>query len=194
MFQIELHYPFSCYRCRAWDEYCGPSAALVDDGQDGIAPLALWELCDQVHGDHLEGEGCAVSRDAEQWCLPPVCEIFVLLTGRTPFYVVGYPVVHARPPEDHAYCLNGLVSSRVPCGWATVVAVDYVSLQGLLWGNYKLSVGIPELETGYCIRWLKSDGLFLSPLEYELEKSLLCSCYSLFQIYPVSRGFHAFHH
>jgi hypothetical protein len=75
-----------------------------------------------------------------------------------------------------------------------MVAVDYVSLQGLFWGNYKLLVGIPELETRYCIGWFKSDGSFLSPLEYELEKSLLCSCYSSFQVYPVLRRFHAFHH
>jgi hypothetical protein len=194
VFQIELRYPFSCYRRRAWDEYCSSSAALVDDGQDGIASLALWKLCDQVHGDHLKGEGCVVSRDVEQWCLPSVCEIFVLLTGRTPFDVVGYSVVHARPPEDRAHCLNGLVSSGVPCGWAAVVAVDYVSLQGLFWGNYKLSVGIPELETRYCIGRFKSDGSFLSPLEYELGKSFLCPCYSSFQVYPVLRGLHAFHH
>jgi hypothetical protein len=75
-----------------------------------------------------------------------------------------------------------------------MVAVDYVPLQGLFWGNYKLSVGIPELETRYCIRRFESDGLFLSPLEYELEEFLLRSCYSSFQVYPVLRGFHAFHH
>jgi len=83
--------------------------------------LTFWELSDQVHCYHFEWECVIGGWDVKSRNSFPVCEVFVLLTGGTSFYEVGYPGIHSWPSEVAGYLADGFVLAWMSCCWCVVI-------------------------------------------------------------------------
>jgi len=70
---------------------------MVSDCKYGIVVIGRGELGDEVHGNHLEGQG-AGGGDWEQGWSHGVHVNFVCLAGGAAFNVGHYKVFHVWPP------------------------------------------------------------------------------------------------
>src|SRR5712671_3355926 len=69
----------------------------------------------QVHSHLLEGESVFFRRDSVGWCVLPMRDDLVLLTGGTAFDILRYPLVHSWPGLVLFGFADGFVSSRMSC-------------------------------------------------------------------------------
>ncbi len=90
---------------------------MVYDSEDHVMPILLWESCNKIHHNLLEGKCPFFSGNLVKGDFSSVSKDFVLLTVGASFDVIGYPLVHACPFEYLGGFSNGFVLSWVPgCG------------------------------------------------------------------------------
>ena len=88
---------------------------MVDYGKNGVVPMTVRELCDQVHGYDLERLGCRRDVDFVWWWGGPVCECLILLAFGAPLDIIFDPFGHGGPPGDSFGGVDGPISSYVRC-------------------------------------------------------------------------------
>ena len=115
------------------EDHC-PQASIVNDGEDAVISSALRQSSDQVQGYLCEWR--SVDRDVylEQGNAGAISEVFVLLAGRTPLYILLYPLLCPWPVESFHYLPHHLVLARVTTQ-SIMVGVHYSFLQHVVWGN-----------------------------------------------------------
>jgi hypothetical protein len=116
---------------------------MVHYREDGVVPVAGWELGDQVHCYNLEWECVGRCGDAVEgyFCLSR--EVLALLAFGTSSHVLCDPLVHVWPPEVLADGRGGGVSSWVSPNLQVVESVEDFLFQGVVWWNGDLPLHVP---------------------------------------------------
>src|SRR5712671_1093677 len=86
---------------------------MVDDGEDRVVSIRLWESDDKVHGYLLERKSSWICGDLVHWGARAVGDDLVLLTRRTPLNVFCDPGAHVWPPVIPLSLGDGFVTSGV---------------------------------------------------------------------------------
>jgi hypothetical protein len=90
---------------------------MVHNRKDGILSFAHGEPRDKVHCYLLKGESVSGCWDTVRGSSRLMGNDFILLAGRTPFYIVGYPCVHPLPLTVLFYPSHRFIPSWVAsCG------------------------------------------------------------------------------
>ena len=90
---------------------------MINDGEDGILPVGLRELRDEVHGYRVEGAHGGVSRYSVQRGFLLRGTDLALLAVSAPCYVFFNPRVDSWPPVLRCKESDRIISPWVSCGW-----------------------------------------------------------------------------
>jgi hypothetical protein len=134
----------SCDGCFAGEEYGRPRASVVHYREDGVVPVAGWELGDQVHCHDLEQECVGWCGDAVEGYFCPLREVLTLLAFGTTLHVLCDPFVHVWPPEVSMDGRDGGVSSWVSSDFQVVESAEDLFFPGVVWwdGDFPLYVPV----------------------------------------------------
>jgi hypothetical protein len=105
---------------------------VVHYREDGIVPVAGWELGDQVHCYGLEWERVGRCGDAVEGYLRSSREVFALLAFSTSLHILCDPFIHVWPPEVSADGRGGGVSSWVSSDLQVVESAEDFLFQGVI--------------------------------------------------------------
>jgi len=86
---------------------------MIDDGEDGVVSIRLWESDNEVHGYLLERKGGRICGDFVHRGARAVGDDFVLLARRTSLDVFCDPDAHVWPPVLSLRLGDGFVTSGV---------------------------------------------------------------------------------
>ena len=86
---------------------------MVDDGEDRVVLIRLWESDDEVHSYLLEWKGSRICGDFVHRGARAVGDDLVLLARRTSLNVLCDPGAHVWPPVFSLRLGDGFVMSRV---------------------------------------------------------------------------------
>jgi hypothetical protein len=100
--------------------------------EDGVVPVAGWELGDQVHCYDLEWECVSQCGDAVGGHFCSSREVLALLAFGASSHVLCDPFVHVWPPEVSTDGRGGGVSSWVSSDLQVVESVEDFLFQGVI--------------------------------------------------------------
>ena len=124
----------------AGDEERRLGAVVVGDGEDGVVVLRLWEFGDEVHRNHLEGEGPCRWEDRAQRCFGRVSVDLVSLTLCTSSDILYDILSKSRPPMGSLHQFCGTIDSWMTISWKVVSVVnELLKVRGLS-GDYQSSI------------------------------------------------------
>ena len=121
MLEIQCRNLLAGDRGIARDEFSCFRATVINNREYGVESLRFWEVCDQVHGHHLEGSRMGVGRDRLEGGFPMCGSWFILLTGCTSSYVVFRKVLHVFPLVSLAEEVYGVRYAWVTCEGVVVI-------------------------------------------------------------------------
>ena len=99
-------------------------------------------------------------------------QVFVLLTGRAAFDVLGDPSSRSGPEVFSVYLPDRFVSSRVSTEWSVVPGIHEFTFQSLIWGNDEaVSLDISPERGVWSVYSLDGEGVF--PFFHESVMSIL---------------------
>jgi len=97
MFEVQGGYSWASDCDRTREKYGSSRASMIDDSEDGVFSLYVWEPCDKVHGNLLEGEGVFWGSDMIEGDSGSMSKILVLLAYCTSSNVISNPGFHPFP-------------------------------------------------------------------------------------------------
>ena len=95
---------------------------MIDNREDGVKSLRLWEVCYQIHSHHLEGSRMGVCRDWLQWGLSVSSAWFILLADGASPYIAFCEVLHV-------FSLVGLAEEMYSIRYAWVTCEGMVVIR-----------------------------------------------------------------
>jgi hypothetical protein len=132
--------------------------------EDGVVPVAVWELGDQVHGYDLEGESVGQRGDSVEGYPCSLCKVFALLAFRASLHILCDPFVHVGPPEVLADDRYGGVPSLVSSGFQVVESVEDFFLEGIVWWDGGLPLHVPVSQVIVIVRVVHGCLVVFDPL------------------------------
>jgi hypothetical protein len=174
--------------CFAGEEYGHSRASVIYYREDGVVPVAGWELGDQVHCHNLEWECICWRGDVVEghFCLSR--EVFALLAFGTSSYVLCDPLIHVWPPEVLADGRGGGVSSRMSSDLQVVESVEDFLFQGVVGWDGDPPLYVPVFQVSAVVRVVLSRSMAFNPLCDLGRVLLLCFSYLLLQLPPFVLG------
>ena len=112
---VEGSYAYCVDRFVTRQKDCCLCAPLIDNCQDAVITVRYWEICDQIHGDGLEGVLLLLMCDGQHGWFGPHCVWLGALAHGAPSYIGSSELSYLWPPEFSHNRHYGIGNSWVSC-------------------------------------------------------------------------------
>ena|SRR5260221_12676626 len=97
MLEVKGGYSRASDRDGTREKHGSSRTPMINDSEDGILSPYMWESCDEIHCDLLEGKGVFWGSDIVKGDSRPMSKVLILLAYCTTSNVIGDPGLHSFP-------------------------------------------------------------------------------------------------